>query len=253
MTAPFDIVPADADWISVTRRPYGIARVRAHRAGDALMVQAHGGGSSPRPGDWGTVAADGVYGMKFGGGYAFTATFRGAETVSHLQTHQNNGVMAVHGFHRLIGDAGYRDYFTREFYVPAGPGEATPPPGPAPRLRSGGNDPGGLLGTWTILDPKNMHVSAVECAEGQDGGILVRARGADGADWGAVPGHLYADSADPDAPPSFLATFQLGDRQVLFQGRYYLGVLVGAQYVRFTDGSAASDFWTRDAFQPDRR
>lgn len=244
-----------SDWVSATRLPYGVSRVRTGRVGDALAVRAYGGGE-PRPGDWGETEADGVFALKAGSGYAFTATFTGAETSSHLQTNLVHGVMAVHAFHRFTDGSARRDYFTREFYVPATDGRdrdpAPEPPGGFPAaLRGGGNDPDGLLGTWTVLDPANANIAALECAR-TGGDFTVRAFGApaDGLDdWGAARARLYADAAKPDGRPAFLATFALADRRLHLQARDYNGILVGAQYTEFTDGSGRRDYFTRDCFR----
>jgi hypothetical protein len=247
---------SDGDWISVTRLPHGVARVRTRHAEQGLVVRATGGGE-PRPGDWGEVEADGVFALRAGTGYAFTATFDGPDTSSRLQTNLVHGVMAVHGFHRFIDGSGRRDYFTREFYVPAGGGEAGEPEtaadgGLPSALLTGVNDPSGLVGVWTVLDRANMNISALDCAAAGGGRLTVRAYGPEtdrAADWGTVQTHLYADAARPDGPPTFLATFDLPDRRVDLQVRNYNGILVGAQYTTFTDGNGRPDYFTRDCFR----
>jgi hypothetical protein len=246
--------PVDSDWVTVTRRSYGVARVRTRRTGEALMVHAYGGGD-PRPGDWGEVAADGAFALRIGTGYAFNATFDGPATSSHLQTNQVHGVLAMHGFHRFTDGSGRRDYYTRQFYVPAKQGQAGDGPdaeadddGFPAALLTGVNDPSGLIGTWSVLDSANMNISVLDCAVDNDV-LTVRAYGADGTDWGMADTHVYADAAKPDGPPAFLATYDLDDRRVRVQARDYLGILVVAQYTAFTDGGKAPDFFTRDCFR----
>ncbi|MGH3388536.1 MAG: hypothetical protein ACRDOO_06630 [Actinomadura sp.] len=255
MTIPLDLVPENDDWISVSRRSHGVARVRTHRADKALMVHGTGGGE-PHPGDWGEVEADGVFALRHGaGGYAFAATFDGATTSTRLETNIVHGCMGLHAFHRFTDGSGRRDYFTREFFVPTAdwqrdstPGDGTPFPA---ALRTGTNDPARILGTWTILDSANMTISSLECAL-VDGEFAVRAYGPEPdrpVDWGTASAQLYADGANPGEPPSFLADFELEDRRVHLQGRYYLGVIAGAQYHEFTDDSGRPDFMTRDVFR----
>lgn len=256
---PLDLASVDSDWISATRRSCGVSRVRTRRTDKALVIHAYGGGGEPRPGDWGEVEADGVFALRSGAGYTFTATFDSDTMSSHLQTYQAHGIMSVHAFHRFTDDSGRRDYYTREFYAPAtGRHPGTAPDARAgfpPALLTGANDPSALLGTWTVMDPAAaINLSALDCAL-VDGELTVRAYGteADGrVDLGTTRSRLYADVADldnPDNPGAFLATSDLGDRRVHVQARYYLGVLIAAQYVEFTDGSGRPDFYIRDAFR----
>jgi hypothetical protein len=250
----------DSDWESATRLSYGVSRVRTRRVDGAVAVRAYGGGQ-PRPGDWGEVAADGVFALTAGSGYALTATFDGAAISSHLQTNQVHGVMSVHAFHRFTDGSGGRDYYTREFYVPATPSGHRPPVGrgaepPAgtglpSALLTGANDPGGLLGTWTALDRENMRIPALECTL-TGGGFTVRAFGAtrEGPlDWGTTRAHVYADAAAPFGPPAFLATFERDDRRVHLQFRPYNGIAVVAEYTAFTDGSGRPDFYARECYR----
>jgi hypothetical protein len=234
--------------------------VRTRRIGDKLMVGATGAGE-PRPGDWGEVAADGVFALATPTGFAFMASFdgaaTGAATSSRLYTNQAHGVMAVHGFHRFIDGSGRRDYFTREFYGPA-PGDEGGDPAAFPTswsadsfpaaLLSGVNDPSGMAGTWKVMDQENMNISVLDC-RAAGGELTVRAYGPDGGDWGETRADLYADSAHPDGLPAFLATFDRGDRRVHVQVRDYYGIGMCLAYTEFTDGSGRTDFYHREAFR----
>lgn len=243
-----DDLPA-ADWLSVTRCSYGVARVRTRPGSGTLMVQARGGGE-PWPGNWGEVPADGVYELRSGAGYAFAATYEGPSTTVRMQTNLAHGVMAVHAFHHFTDGSGRRDYYTREFYVSGG--DPRPPTGAGlpEALRSGRTDAGAQAGTWTVLDPDNAQIARLEYALTSGGEPTVRAYGAEGGgtDWGRVPADLYADGADPSGPPAFLATFELADRRVHVQARDFLGVLVVQQYTEYTHGGGR-DYFTRDCFR----
>lgn len=245
MPITLDDLPA-ADWLSVTRLAYGVARVRTRPGGNVLMVQARGGGE-PWPGNWGEVAADGVYELRSGAGHAFSATYEGPAATVRLQTNLAHGVMAVHAFHHFTDGSGRRDYYTREFYVSGG--DPRPPRGGGlpEALLSGRNDPGQVLGTWTVLDRDNAQIERLDCAITR-GTPMVRAHGADG-DWGEQPMTLYADGADPSGPPAFLATFEREDRRVHVQARDFLGVLVVQQYAAYTDDSGRIGYFTRDCFR----
>jgi hypothetical protein len=252
---------ADVDWISFTRLSYGIAQVCTRRVGDTLMVGAAGAGE-PRPGDWGEVAADGVFALPTPTGFAFMATFdgsaTGAATSCRLYTNQAHGVLAVHGFHRFTDGSGRRDYFTREFYAPTAGDRADGEPPAFPTawsddslpaaLLTGANDPGAVAGSWINMDRNTMRISALECRSA-GGDLLVRAYGPDGDDWGETRADLYADSSHPDGMPAVLATFELGDRRVYIQLRDYYGLGICLEYARFTDGSGRTDFYHREAFR----
>lgn len=252
MTIPVPEI-APSDWISVTRLPYAVARVGVRPVDGKLMVRTEGSGE-PWAGDWGEVAADGVFAPKAGPGYMLMASHDGPAATVHLQTNMVHGVMAVHAFYRFTDGSGRRDYYTREFYVPASGDEqpASAATGTLPDfLRGGVNVPDGLLGSWHALDREGRQIDRMEFA--LDGGVpVVRAFGAvpgGTADWGSAPATLYADAAYPDGPPAFLATFDLDDRSVHVQARDFLGVLVVAEYTEYTDGSGRRDHFVRDCFR----
>ncbi|HEU5159130.1 MAG TPA: hypothetical protein VFU43_19190 [Streptosporangiaceae bacterium] len=250
---PLDLTGVTGDWISVTGLGGGVALIRA-RAGDdgALTVSVRGQGE-PRPGEWGEVPADAfANALRSTECMAFTAHFDGPEVSSTLESYQAVGVLTGHTFHRFTDGSGRRDYFTREFYVPAA-GQQPVPCGEFPAaLQSGRNDPGKLLGTWTGLAPDaTKSIATLEC-EMADGDFAVRAEGvgADGpVDWGTTPGRLYADAAYPDYPPAFLATFDHGYMRVHLQARINRGVLVVCEFTQFTDGSGRSDYFIRECYR----
>ncbi|HZB28663.1 MAG TPA: hypothetical protein VE465_00710, partial [Streptosporangiaceae bacterium] len=119
-------------------------------------------------------------------------------------------------------------------------------------LRSGSNDPSGLLGTWTCLAPNaTKSITAMECHM-VDGEFTVRAYGfgADGpVDWGTTRGGLYADAAAPHDPPAFIATFDHGYMRVHVEARINRGVLVVCEFTKFTDGSGRSDYFIRECYR----
>jgi hypothetical protein len=270
MTTQLDLAPVQGDWGSATGLIGGISRIRTYRSGEALMVQAHGS-CGPKPGDWGEVKADGVFAnaIRSDAGYAFCATFDNGKVSSHLQTYQGLGVVVVHAFHRFNDGSDRRDYFTREFYVPAthladGQPQGTAGDGFPGVLLAGHNDPSELLGSWDILDTGHANVSTLECVrvggdrvqadegfERVGGDLAVRAHGMENGelvDWGVTDAHLYADAANPHSPPAFLATFDHGDRRVHLQARINRGVLVVGEYTEFTDNSERSSYFIRECY-----
>jgi hypothetical protein len=250
-----DLSQVEGGWISATALAGGIWRVRARQHEGALLVAASGHGQ-PRPGTWGETAADGVFAssIRSTAGCAYVVTFAGDQVSTQLQAYAALGVLTGHAFHRFTD--GRRDYFTREFYVPdsgraGGAGDPVASDFPA-ALRIGGNTPGELLGTWTVLaSGTTTNVQSLDCTSA-GAGLAVRARGAgrDGpVDWGSADARLYADAARPDSPPAFLATFDHGHMRVCLQARINRGVLVVCEFTEFTDGSGRSDYFVRECFR----
>lgn len=255
--APLDLTPVEGSWTSATALAGGIAWVRTHAQGPALTVQA-GGHGEPRPGDWGMVRADGVYAnaLRSTAGHALRATFSAGSITSQMQTYQGLGVLTLHAFHHFADDR--RDFFTREFFVPANPaengnGSAAGRAGALPHdLLSGHNDPGELLGTWHgLAADTTKSIARLHCAL-VDGVFTVTAQGVGATgpvEWGASQGQLYADAASPTSPPAFLATFDHGYMRVHVQARINRGVLVVCEYTEFTDGSGRSDYFIRECYR----
>jgi hypothetical protein len=251
---PLDLSGVTGDWISVTGLGGGIALIRARAREDGSLGMSVRGHGEPIPGDWGEVPADGAFagGLRSNTCMAFLATFDGPEISSRLESYQAVGVLTGHTFHQFNDDSGRRDYFTREFYVPAAGQQPAPAGGFPAALRSGRNDPGRLLGKWTCLAPATTKsIATLECDFG-NGEFTVRADGvgADGpVDWGTTGGHLYADAAAPDSPPAFLATFDHGYMRVHLQARINRGVLVVCEFTEFTDDSGRSDYFIRECYR----
>jgi hypothetical protein len=251
---PLDLTPVEGSWISATSLAGGISLLRAREDQGSLLVEATGH-DELRPGTWGEVTADGVFAnsVRSAVGQAFVATFHGDQISSQVQAYEAFGVLTGHAFHRFTD--GRRSYFSREFYVPDrdGTGRADQP---AARhfpvaLRTGGNAPGGLLGSWSGLAAATTgSIHALHCTDA-GGGLAVRAEGVgrDGpVDWGTTDGQLFADAARPHDPPAFLATFNHGYMRVHLQARVNRGILVVCEFTEFTDGSGRSDYFIRECF-----
>src|SRR6266480_3110200 len=85
---PLDLAPLLADWVTATRLPGGVSRVRASQRDGSLLVRAYGEGE-PRAGDWGEVRADSVFAnaLQSRDGRAFIATFSDDHVRSRMQTY----------------------------------------------------------------------------------------------------------------------------------------------------------------------
>jgi hypothetical protein len=258
---PLDLAPVEGSWVSATALAGGISRLRARRHEGALLVEATGHSES-RPGTWGEVTADGVYAnsIRSTTGRAFVVTFDSGQVSSQMQAYEALGVLTGHAFHRFTDghrfSDGRRDYFTREFYVPdknetGSAGNPVASDFPA-ALRTGGNAPDELLGTWTgLASASTRGIHALHCTAAE-GGLAVRAQGVarDGpVDWGTTDAQLYADAARPHDPPAFLVTFDHGYMRVHLQARINRGILVVCEFTEFTDGSSRSDYFIRECFR----
>jgi hypothetical protein len=252
---PLDLTLVEGSWISATALAGGIPRLRVRQHEGSLLVEASGHGE-PGPGACGEVTADGVFtnSIRSAVGHAFIATFDSGQMSSQMQAYQALGVLTGHAFHRFTD--GRRDYFTREFYVLDKNGTGSvgdPVTGDFPAaLRTGGNAPSRLLGTWTgLASATTKSIYALHCTAA-GGGLAVRAHGVahDGpVDWGTTDAQLYADAARPDAPPAFLVTFDHDYMRVHLQARINRGILVVCEFTEFTDGSGRSDYFIRECFR----
>ncbi|WP_027945883.1 hypothetical protein [Amycolatopsis taiwanensis] len=254
---PIDLTPVEGDWVSTTGLAGGVSRFRARGHNGSLLISASGYGAT-REGDWGEVPAQAFANtLRPGPGHAFTAfvaTFDGAQVRTQLESYLALGLATGHAFHRFAEGSGRRDYFTREFYIPATGSRRPAEPGGAdihPLLRTGANEPGALLGTWDALAPTvTKGIYSLEVVpDGED--VLVQAYGvgADGpVDWGTTRAELYADAHYLDNAPAFLATFDHGYMQVHLQGRINRGSLVVCIFTTFTDDSGRSDYFVRECF-----
>jgi hypothetical protein len=253
---PLDFAPVEGEWISTTGLAGGISRFSTRPHDGSLLVSATGYGAT-RAGDWGEVPAE-VFAntLRPGAGQTFTAfvaTYEGEGVSTKLENYLALGVATGHAFHRFSESSGRRDYFTREFYI-SGAGRRPADPladDIAAVLRTGDNEPGRLLGTWSALAPSvTKSIATLEVALA-DGDTVVRAVGvgADGpVDWGTTRADLYADAHYLDNAPAFLATFDHGYMRVHLQARINRGVLVVCVYTTFSDGSGRSDYFTRECF-----
>ena len=109
-------------------------------------------------------------------------------------------------------------------------------------VRSASLDPAIFVGSWTSTNPHTQGIARVVVR--QDGAqLLVRVFGADTpspCDWGEVPARVYADGPRSIAARAFSATFDLGFRQTTLQAKIKKGVLVVANFNRYSDDSGRS-------------
>lgn len=111
-------------------------------------------------------------------------------------------------------------------------------------------DPGIFVGNWTTTNQQTLGIARLMVRE-LDGRLLVRAFGAtlpSLCDWGEVPAAVFADGPESSAPRAFTARFDLGFKEVSLQAKVKKGVLVVANFNRFSDGSGRAPFFSREFF-----
>lgn len=252
-SVPLDVTTHTGEWVSGFALPGGMIRVRSHVRDGVLQVGAIGR-SQPRAGDWGDVVPELVFAHEPTAREAFAvfATFDDGKVRSQLQTFLNHGVQVIHAFHDA---AGYRPYYTREFFLAArdaaDDGRATSFRDELPaQLKSGHTDPADLVGTWENQYANSTGIPAMECVV-RGGELFMRVLGGpDGQDdWGERPTTLYADSLMPELPPAFFGVYDHGFMRMHLQGRMNRGILVLHQYAEFVDGSGRSNCVQREFYR----
>ena len=111
-------------------------------------------------------------------------------------------------------------------------------------------DPGIFVGNWTTTNQQTQGIARLIVRE-MDGRLLVQAFGATPpslCDWGEAPAAVFAVGPDSSAPRAFTARFDLGFKEVCLQAKVKKGVLVVANFNRFSDGSGRAAFFSREFF-----
>ena len=67
-------------------------------------------------------------------------------------------------------------------------------------------------------------------------------------DWGEAAAAVFADGPDSSAPRAFTARFDLDFKEVSLQAKVKKGVLVVANFNRFSDDSGRAPFFSREFF-----
>ena len=128
---------------------------------------------------------------------------------------------------------------------PAEPTRARETPDRAPAERPE-TDLAPLLGTWVVFESGTTGIVRVEI---EADGIRVFGSGADGdTEWGGSPAPVFADDVAGSEAWAFRAGYDHGWQRVELFGYLNRGVLAIDAGTTFTDGSARSDYFTRELF-----
>lgn len=111
-------------------------------------------------------------------------------------------------------------------------------------------DVGPLLGTWVVFESGTTGITRVEIEAGGDVPTArVYGSAQDGAtEWGTSPAPVFADDVAGDAAWAFRAAYDHGWQRVELFGYLNRGVLAVDAGTTFTDGSARSNYFTRELF-----
>jgi hypothetical protein len=107
-----------------------------------------------------------------------------------------------------------------------------------------------LVGAWHATDKRAGGVVRLALRE-QDGGLLVRAFGADTAepyDWGEVEAVAYGNGVSATEAMAFSAGYRFDFLSVLLAAYAKQGILVLDTFNTFTDGSGRVNYFSREFF-----
>ncbi len=107
-----------------------------------------------------------------------------------------------------------------------------------------------VLGTWVVFESGTTGITRVEIeADGDAATARVFGSGDDGAaGWGSSPAPVFADDVAGDEAWAFRAAFDHGWQRVELFGYLNRGVLAVDAGTTFADGSARSNYFTRELF-----
>jgi hypothetical protein len=103
-----------------------------------------------------------------------------------------------------------------------------------------------LLGTWVNCNHQapglvRLMISAI------GNGVMVHGFGActpTPCDWGAVPGHIYADNVTATPAVAFSAIYTFAFKQTTIVGHLLKGALMVETFDHFTDNSGRADYYS---------
>jgi hypothetical protein len=111
-------------------------------------------------------------------------------------------------------------------------------------------DLGPLLGTWVVFESGTTGITRVEI-EARDDVPTARVFGSaekGEPEWGTSPAPVFADDVAGDEAWAFRAAYDHGWQRVELFGYLNRGVLAVDAGTTFTDGSARSNYFTRELF-----
>ncbi len=266
--APAEIDPSPllGEWVNTNTATRGIEKVVIRRDGDDVSIRVFGAWS-PSPCDWGEARVDVLYstGVQSSDVMAFSAAYDFGFLETRLEANLSLGLLVIANLNTFRDSSGRSNYFSREFFYHS---KASPErlahvgtktmgamrfedkadiEGPVP---PGSIDPNPFLGDWLSTNSNTRGIARLVIA-GDDDGLIIQGSGACAppfCDWGKARGSVFADGVASKRGLAFSAVFDFGFKETYLQAKVKKGVLVVANLNRFKDGSARSNYFSREFF-----
>ena len=107
-----------------------------------------------------------------------------------------------------------------------------------------------FVGHWRSTNRNTQGIARLIVRSDGDG-LRVRGFGAgepSECEWGEAAAAVFADSPESASGHAFRAVFDLGFKETILQAKVKKGVLVVANFNRFTDGSRRANYFSREFF-----
>lgn len=107
-----------------------------------------------------------------------------------------------------------------------------------------------FVGCWLSTNRGTQGIAKLVVRADADG-LRVQAFGASAPsliEWGEAKAAVFADSTTSTAGHAFRAVYDLGFKETILQAKVKKGVLVVANFNRFTDGSRRANYFSREFF-----
>lgn len=111
-------------------------------------------------------------------------------------------------------------------------------------------DPAPFVGCWVSTNRSTQGIAKLVVA-GDGDGLRVQAFGACAPAlhaWGEVNGSVFTDGPSSSTGLAFRAFYDFGFKETILQAKVKKGVLVVANFNRFTDGSRRANYFSREFF-----
>jgi len=262
-----DLSPALGTWFNCNLGTGEILSLSLTEGNDGLILRAYGAGDTS-PHDWGESAAlphvSSIGSREVSG---FTARYDFGFMETQIAANLKYGVLVIQSYNTFRDGSGRPAYFSREFFHQNlnrdNPAVEVARCGDAAeiRCRMAGDDPhdhlnhrsgtvdlSPLLGSWrnTYRRSKGIH-RVVLAREGERYMLHGWGIGCD-VDWGQVPVIPHAINVASGEPAGFLARYDFGFSELALAANEAKGLLIIASYSTFRDGSARSNYFTREFF-----
>ena len=107
-----------------------------------------------------------------------------------------------------------------------------------------------FIGCWVSTNKQTQGIARL-VVDGDGDGLRVQAFGAASPSliaWGEEKATVFADGVASTTGLAFRAVYNLGFKETILQAKVKKGVLVVANFNRFTDGSGRASYFSREFF-----